>query len=78
MACAARRLLPLCSIPNRMSRDGWAGPNAHIYLPFFGHFFFNGQTYTFPNATIAQDKRPFLGGISKPNTFTKNGHNCGE
>lgn len=66
MACPRRPLLPLCSIPARMSRDGWAGPNAHIYLPFYGYYFFNGGTLEFPNSQIPQSTQPFLGGVTKP------------
>lgn len=70
------RYLPLCSIPPRMSRDGNAGVNAHIYLSFVGFYFFNGNTITFPDSTAPQDVRPFVGGTTKPDTFTKDNLYC--
>lgn len=74
MAQCTNRYLSLCGIPARMSRDGYAGENAHIYIPFGGFYFFNGAQYTFPNGTIPQDKSRFIGGTSKPDTFVKS---CG-
>lgn len=66
-----RQYLPLCSIPARMSRDGWAGPNAHIYLPFDGIHFFSGAQWAFPNTTVPQDNKMYIGGVTLPNTFHK-------
>lgn len=66
MACPRRPLLPLCSIPPRMSRDGWAGANAKIYLPFYGYHFFSGAVFTPENSQIPQVTQPFLGGVTKP------------
>lgn len=71
------RYLALCSIPARMSRDGVAGANAHIHLPFHGFYFFSGQTYTFPGSQITQDAKTFVGGVSRPDTFKKEGAYCG-
>ena len=77
MQCT-NRLLPLCTNPARMSRDGWAGPNASIYLPFFGRYFFSGAQYVFPGGTVPQSRQAFLAGSTKPNTYTKYNGFCGE
>ena len=58
-------LLPLCSIPARQSRDGNAGVNASIYVPFYGYYFFNGSTFSNPASTIPQDTSLFVSGVSK-------------
>lgn len=60
-----REYLPLCSIPTRMSRDGFAGPNASIYLPFEGIYFFSGAQFTPKNSTVPQADSKFIGGITK-------------
>ena len=76
MSCndsCSKEYVSLCSIPARMSRDGWAGEYAKIYLPFHGLMFFSGATLSTEGGTIGQDQYPFLGGISKPNTFRKEG-----
>jgi hypothetical protein len=73
--------MSLCSIPARMSRDGFGGPNAKIYLPFLtnlanygstgGLYWFDGSIHNFPNATVGQDTKRFIGGITRPDTFQK-------
>lgn len=70
------RYLSLCSIPKLLMRDGYGGPNAHIYVPFCGFIFASGVTYTFPGSTVAQDMSHTVAGISKPNTFSKNNCEC--
>jgi hypothetical protein len=69
----SKPLLPLCSIPKLASRDAWAGNTAKLFL--YGSpdiFFFNGATYTFPNATLKQVPGPFaLVGTRKPNNYVK-------
>lgn len=74
MACE-NQLLPLCSIPRLVSRDGNAGNNAHIYLPFCGYHFFDGSVRTFPGGNVEQDSSPVLTGNSKTGVFTK-GFSC--
>lgn len=69
-----REYLPLCSIPRKMSRDGNAGANASIYIPFIGRYFFSGEQPAYANSTIAQDKSRFIGGSSKP---AQSGCGCG-
>jgi len=76
MSCK-NEYLPLCSIPARMSRDGWAGENAKIYVPFHGFLFFNGATFSTASATIPQDKKRFIGGVTKQGFFKKEGGFCG-
>lgn len=72
----AKQLLPLCSIPKIAMRDGWAGPNAHILLPFYGYWFASGQIYDFPAATVAQNQERTLIGQTMPNTFAKDCCSC--
>lgn len=66
-------LLPLCGIPKVASRDGYAGPNAHIILPFYQYalYFFSGQQYTFPGADVAQDQSVSINGLTQVDTYTK-------
>ena len=80
MSQCSSRYLPLCSIPKLVSKDGWTGPNAHIYLPFSaaGFYFFSGDTYNFPGSTVAQDQSRTFGGVSKPgSSYHKEGGWCG-
>lgn len=65
MSCN-RSYLPLCSIPARMSRDGYSGKYAKIYIPFAGFFLFNGGTLNLPSSTVAQDQSKFMAGVTKP------------
>jgi hypothetical protein len=68
--------MSLCSIPVRMSRDGYAGANAHLYLPFYGHYFFSGAQMTFQGSTIEQDKSRFIGGMVKSGPAFTKGYTC--
>lgn len=74
----SKPLLSLCSIPKIAVRDGYAGPNAKLLLPFYtyGYWFANGQQYTFPGSPIAQDPSRTLVGTQKPNTFQKSCCSC--
>lgn len=72
MQCSPR-MLNLSTMPVPTNRDGWAGANAHIYAPFFGFYFFNGQTMTFPNSTIPQSQARTFRGTTLHNTFVKEG-----
>lgn len=66
-------LLPLCSLPKLATRDGSVGAFARLLLPFYegGYWFANGQIYSFPTSTIAQDTSQVSGGTHKANTFKK-------
>lgn len=75
MQCT-QRLLPMCSIPPRMSRDGWAGSTAKIYLPGHGYYFFSGATFTPVGSNVVQNEQMYIGGVTKPNTYKKNGFWC--
>lgn len=77
MAQCTERYLPLCTIPPRMSKDGWAGSNAKIYLPFIGFVFFSGATFTPVGDTAAQDDKMYLGGLVKGGVYSKEGCYCG-
>lgn len=57
--------LPLCSIPARMSRDGYAGQYAKIYVPFVGFYMFNGGVLNLPTSTVSQDHSKFMAGVTK-------------
>lgn len=67
--------LRLCDIPVRTNRDGYAGPNARIYLPFYGHYFFSGAQIAFPNSTVPQDRSRTIGGRDLPGCYEK-GFTC--
>lgn len=76
----SKPLLSLCSIPKAATRDGNAGANAAIFLPFYdlsaGYWFASGQQYTFPNSTAVQDPTRTLSGTDKPDTFVKDCCSC--
>lgn len=74
----SKPLLSLCQIPKLSMRDGWAGANAHIYLPFYqyGYWFASGQQYTFNNSTIPQWKGRTLGGTDMTTTYIKEAGAC--
>lgn len=69
MACV--ELLPLCSIPKVASREGDTGAYAYGNFVGLGIYFFNGQTFSNPTSSMAQDRSRTYLGTSKPNTFTK-------
>ncbi len=79
MSQCTTRYLPLCSIPAKMSKDGFAGETAKIYLPFSdaGLYFFSGATFAPVGDTIPQDTSKFISGVSRPDTYTKEGCFCG-
>lgn len=70
MQCS-REYLSLCSVPKALNRDGKAGPFASIYLPFVGRVFASGDTYTFADSTVAQDRSRTVHGSNIPDVFTK-------
>lgn len=73
MAQCTNRYLSLCSIPPALNRDGYAGPNAFIFVPFCGYIFASGATISFPGETVPQVKRRTIGGLSKATPFSKEG-----
>lgn len=74
MSCP-RQKLSLCSIPTLVSRDGYSGNNAHIYLPFCGFHFFDGSVRTFTNYLAPQDNSITVGGVKRTGVFSK-GYSC--
>jgi hypothetical protein len=64
-------LLSLCSIPKVATKDGHAGATAKLLLPFYGYWFANGATYTWPGAMIAQDGSRSIHGTNMVDTFQK-------
>ena len=77
MSQCTERYLSLCSIPTRMSRDGFAGEYAKLHLPFYGVYFFSGAQFTPVGDTVAQDTSKFIGGVSRPDTYMKENCFCG-
>lgn len=78
MSQCTNRYLALCSKARPLLRDGWAGINAKIYLPFCGFFRADGATVVYPQSTIAQNRSPLMqGGGAPPDTFQKNSGSCG-
>lgn len=77
MQCGTR-YLPLCSIPKIVNRDGFGGENGKLYIPFCGFVFASGATFAPVGATVPQDPSRTIGGIVKPDTFSKGfTTNCG-
>lgn len=74
MSQCSPRYMALCANPAVVSRDGYAGPNANIYLPWYTAggaerlYFFNGAIYDFPGSTVPQSTQATIGGITKCNT----------
>ena len=64
-------LLSLCSIPKVANKDGYAGANAKILMPFYGYLFASGATYTFPQSMIPQDGSRTIHGIQMVDNFQK-------
>lgn len=75
MPCNRHPLLPLCSISTLVSRDGYSGANASIYIPFMGQYFFDGSTRSYPGSTVPQDNSRTIGGSRRKGTFSK-GYTC--
>lgn len=64
-------LMSLCSIPKVATKDGYAGANAKLLLPFYGYWFANGAQYTWPASTIAQDNSGTIHSTNMLDTYQK-------
>lgn len=64
-------LLPLCSVPKLATRDGWAGENAHLLLPFYGYWYADGKQLAFPESTAVQNPARTISGEYKNLPFNK-------
>ncbi len=68
-------LLPLCSIPKIAIRDGFTGPTARLWLPYYdessGEWFASGQQYTFPGEFIPQQLGLTDRATNQKNPFVK-------
>jgi len=66
-------LLPLCELPKLATRDGWAGRNAHFYLPFYqyGYWYADGKQLSFANSQIPQNPALTVAGEYKTLPFHK-------
>jgi hypothetical protein len=73
-------LLPLCSIPKLADRDGGSGQYARLLLPFYdlgtGYWFASGQQFTFPGATVAQQRGITDTGVRQADTYVKDAGVC--
>lgn len=63
--------LALCAVPPVLGRDGIAGANARIYLPFHGHYYYSGAQVAFAGAVVPQDKSRRIGGRNLPGECAK-------
>lgn len=71
------QLLPICELPKIANRDGYAGANSHIYIPFYGLYFDSGQQFSFPSDTnVPQNRSRTLVGTAKPDTYVKDCCTC--
>ncbi len=77
-----RQYLSLCSIPLQMSRDGYAGENAHIYLPWYhnsagySYYFFSGKQVSSPLGSVNQDGSRLMNGRNLPTAAAGKGFTC--
>ena len=73
-------LLPLCSLQKVATRDGYTGPNARVWIPFFGYWFADGRQIFTNNvrADVAQNRSYNMQGLIKPNVFKKDCCSCSE
>ena len=67
----SKPLLNLCSVPKVLTRDGYAGSNAKVLLPFYGYWMANGATITFSRSQIVQDISQTVRGTQMSDTFQK-------
>ena len=67
----SKPLLPMCSLPVAVTRDGSTGAYAKLLLPFYGYWFASGAQYTFPTATLKQDTSQTVHGTNMADTFAK-------
>lgn len=72
----ALNLLPLCENVKIADRDGDGGKFAHMYLPFTGYWYANGQQLTFPNSQIPQNMAKTITGEYKNLPFHKDAGIC--
>jgi len=56
--------------------EGFVGPNAVVYLPCYGYWSPSGYEYTFTNGEAPQKAAVPLQGLTRPDTFQKNGAGC--
>lgn len=64
-------LLPLCELPKVAMRDGWAGQNAHLLVPFYGYWYADGKILSFPDSEVAQNTALTVSGEYKNLPFHK-------
>lgn len=70
-------LLPICSIPKAVTREGHTGAHAILLLPFYGYWSVQGGKLSFPEGTGAQSTETTLQGTVFPNnTFRKGCCSC--
>ena len=72
----SKPLLPLCSVPTQLLRDGYAGANAKLLVPFIGWWYASGQTLNFPSSRVGQPSGSRLGGVYMINNYAKDCCDC--
>lgn len=76
MSSSARvELLPLCSQPALVDREGRTGANAYMNTIGIGIRYASGQTVDLSGARAPQDTSLTYNGQTKPSNFTK-GYTC--
>lgn len=68
--------VPLCSIPVQATRDGYGGPNASVYVPFYGRWYADGREYIYPNSEVPQNRARIIGGRNIPGVGGNKGFSC--
>lgn len=78
MSCV--QLLPLCSVPQVVTRTGLTGPTAYLNglglgagAKGTGIWFASGATFSNPSSKLPQDNSRLSTGTWKPDTFRKGG-----
>lgn len=69
MSCV--NLLPLCSIPKAVTREGGTGAFAYLNAVGLGIWFASGAQMNLDSANLPQDTSRTFQGTTKPNTFRK-------
>ena len=66
-----RTLLPLCSTPAPVMRDGWVGQYAKVLVPLVGYVFASGQTIADGAGTVEQATSKTMDGTTMTNEYQK-------
>lgn len=61
-------LLSLCNVPKVVSREGHGGAHSSLNLPFYGLYFFSGETFHPVGDTAPQNPRMVDFGVHMADT----------